>query len=249
MVTGAYSGVAKNAHLISIKVCRKRDNCDRVNVIRGLLWAQWNEKNRRDKAAPHSRGGAVVNMSLQVGATKTMSDLIDKLFTQNIPVFAAAGNSGGLGEDNYPCKHPLVNCVGATTEDYNRWKGIKRPGGSASGGKVMFVAPGGGIIATWPKELKDANHEGFCKDKPCMEASGTSFASPVAAGVAAMILSYEGRLNHLSSFTPASVFGRLKENARTGITEGWRGGGEKYFINNGFHKGHNGEPYYMPPQP
>lgn len=87
-------------------------------------------------------------------------------------VVVAAGNENSNSDvfPNYPTNHPRVLSVGATARDSRR-----RTGSSNYGLRVSVFAPGAGIITTAP-------------DGAYNPASGTSFASPLVSGIAALVL-------------------------------------------------------------
>ena len=88
-------------------------------------------------------------------------------FNKNSLVVAAAGNNGML-EDFYPASYDYVISVAGTNNNDQKWSG------SNYGYNVDVCAPGDGIYSTWPTNTYTIS-------------SGTSMASPIAAGAAAMI--------------------------------------------------------------
>lgn len=113
-------------------------------------------------------GADIINMSLGSGfATHTVSDAVDYAQTNGVLVIAAAGNSGTFTGGSYPAQYSNVVSVGASNEDgyktyWSNW------------GKVDVMAPGDDILSTYP-------------GNKYVRLSGTSMASPHAAGVAALI--------------------------------------------------------------
>ena len=128
LAAGSTAGVAKEAALISAKVCHTFDGCSAFNTVKALSWIM----EREEKKPKEKRGKAVVKLSIQNKVQRhDLSDMINKAFADlNIIFFAAAGNipSGSKpnAEDNFPCGYTLVNCVGATKKDYNKWEGSSR---------------------------------------------------------------------------------------------------------------------------
>jgi len=191
---------------------------------------------REENKSKEKRGKAVVNLSIQNKVQRhDLSDMINKAFAElNIIFFAAAGNipSGSKpnAEDSFPCGYTLVNCVGAT-KDYDKWEG------SSHGHKVLFVAPGEWVKTAWPVDEHDPK-----KGQTYEIRRGTSFSSPLAAGVAAMFIGHE------CFITPAQPYARLEQNGVRGISHGWskKQDPKKVFVNTGYWKGGEGDPYYMP---
>ncbi len=119
------------------------------------------------------RGAEVVSMSFQIGGATTGEDLfmdqaIEYAYNRGVTMVAAAGNDGEPWVA-YPARHPKVIAVGAVGAD------LVRTGWSNYGSAVDVVAPGAGILSTWPGSTY-AN------------ASGTSMATPHVSGLVALII-------------------------------------------------------------
>lgn len=114
-------------------------------------------------------GADIINLSLGSSmASNTLKAAVDYAATNNVLVVAASGNESTFSAPSYPAVYSSVVSVGATNEDgfktyWSNW------------GKVDVMAPGNDIVSTIPGDLYDA-------------MSGTSMASPHAAGVAALIM-------------------------------------------------------------
>lgn len=154
-------GVAPQAHLYAVKVLNNRGSGYTSDVIAGINWAINN-------------GMQVVNMSLgssaDVGALRTA---VDAAYQAGLVLVAAAGNSGdGDGSTNevaYPAKYSSVIAVAATASDDST------PVWSSEGAEVELAAPGVSIRSTWNDGLYNT-------------ISGTSMATPHAAGTVALVL-------------------------------------------------------------
>ena len=146
--------------------------------------------------------------------------------------FAATGNDSQAAID-YPAAIPAVNAVGAVHINAGRWVAPPDPSdptapavGSNYGSGIDFVAPGHQILTAQPTWITrypwDATvDDGFTsywtirgwytgggEPNERFANSGTSFASPHAAGVAALILSQN------PSWTAAAVEARMQATAR-----------------------------------
>jgi hypothetical protein len=120
-------------------------------------------------------GASVINMSL--GGSSGSSAVVDAVahaIEQNVVVVAAAGNSGTSTPVNFPASISKVIAVGATDSSNNIAYF------SATGRALDLVAPGVGILSAIPTD----NYSSAGGD-------GTSFSSPMVAGVAAMLRSYD----------------------------------------------------------
>ncbi len=118
-------------------------------------------------AADH--GARVISMSLGgVGRTQTLADAIDYAQRRGIVMVAAAGNSGS-STPNYPAAYPGVLGVAGTTESGPLYSW------SNYGDWVQVAAPGCNT-APW----LHGEYVEFC---------GTSSATPLVAGIAALALS------------------------------------------------------------
>lgn len=153
------------------------------NVVNALDWGR-------------SVGARVSNSSWGGGSA---SSAVEEAFrvTRNAGMvhFAAAGN-GGSAPVNWPATSPHVYAVGATANNGTR------ASFSSYGTGLDFMAPGDDIITT-----DRTGSAGYSSGDTAM-VDGTSFASPYAAGVAALLLSRE------PSLTPSQVFDRMKNSCR-----------------------------------
>ncbi len=145
-------------------------------------------------------GADVINISMgkheDVGI---IHDAVDYAVDNGVTVVASAGNEGdGVGV-TYPAAYPEVIAVGATNVS-NR-----RASFSCTGQELDLVGPGTNILTWW------TDNTSYWLES----VDGTSFSSPVVAGVAALMLSENPRL------TPAQVQEVLRTTARDLGTTGW----------------------------
>ncbi|MFI7522808.1 S8 family serine peptidase [Micromonospora globbae] len=138
-------------------------------------------------AADH--GATIVNLSLGGPAdSPLLHDAIRYATDKGALVVVAAGNEGS-DRPEYPAAYPEVLAVGATDRagnltDFSSW-----------GDHVDVAAPGFDIVSTGPEQ-------------DYRVGDGTSFAAPIASGVAALVRAAN------PSWTPAQVSDRLRATAR-----------------------------------
>lgn len=128
-------------------------------------------------------GATVINLSLgwpKLIHTRKVRFAIDKAIANNIPIIVASGNNNKK-VPVYPCSYNEVICVGAMDNKGNI------PEFSNFGGKVDIVAPGEGIISTYPRNL-----ESRLLRIPGYEfKKGSSQAAPFVSGVIALVKSLD----------------------------------------------------------
>ncbi len=139
-------------------------------TVDALFWAE-------------TSGARVTNNSNAYNITSgAIREKYDDLRDQGVVHFASAGNNGD-SSTTYPASLPAIRAVAA----------IDRTGQRAAfsnyGGGLAFSAPGVEILTT--------DRTGADGDDPgdYHTVQGTSFASPYAAGVAALVLSYDPALS------------------------------------------------------
>lgn len=149
-------GVAPKAKTIAVKALDDNGSGSFTSIVKALEYAA--------KIKP-----SVVSMSLgSPSGTEKFRAAIKKLYDMNIPVIAAAGNSG-KGGVNYPGMYPETITIAA----YN--KNGKIAGFSSVGETVDFAAPGVDIYSTY-------------LNNKYATLNGTSMACPFIAGVVALLL-------------------------------------------------------------
>ncbi|MFP4555046.1 MAG: S8 family serine peptidase, partial [Actinomycetota bacterium] len=182
------AGVSFDAALMPVKVLDGAGSGSTSSIARGIDWA-------------HSHGADVINLSL--GCTDAecppeertiVDEAIEASVKDGIVVVAASGNDSA-DTVFYPASHPDVVAVGAT--DYNNERAWYSNGGT----ELDLMAPGGDT-RDGVDENGDGQPDGVLQETFTSQSgwnyywsSGTSMASPHAAGAAALLLSAEPTLN------------------------------------------------------
>lgn len=168
-------GVATNVKIMAVRVVPNGDERDK-DVANGIRYAVDN-------------GAKIINMSFGKAFSpykRVVDEAVRYAESKGVLLVHAAGNSNQNNdtEPNFPNRHDK-----AQAREFSNWleigassfkKGLTLPADFSNFGKksVDFFAPGVDILSTIPDNKYDTY-------------SGTSMASPTAAGVAALLLSYD----------------------------------------------------------
>ena len=180
---GKYRGVAPQADLYIAKVLDDQGSGRMSNVMAGLDWAV-------------SQKAQVVNLSLgsdrSCDGTDALSEACDAAVGKGLVVVVAAGNSGpGARTVGSPgCAREVIT-IGASNDDDDVTNFSSR--GPTSDGRVKpdVVLPGMNIISV---RAADTSLGSGQVDAFYASLSGTSMATPHAAGVAALLLAADPAL-------------------------------------------------------
>ncbi|KND90479.1 Major intracellular serine protease [Tolypocladium ophioglossoides CBS 100239] len=106
---------------------------------------------------------------------------IDRAYGKKVLMFAAAANSGGRLGRAYPASSSHVICVHST----NTYGSASDFSPTAEPNTINIATVGESIESAWPLLLCDKSNQ------KCVEVrSGTSYATPIVAGIAAFLLQY-----------------------------------------------------------
>ncbi len=195
---GKTYGVAKNVKLVAVRVFGCNGESSNSAVVGGISWVNFNHT-----------GPAVANLSLESsGSTgsRAIDEAVEALVADNVTVVVAAGNEGSDACNVSPARVPEVLTVGASTRQDKLWSNSNR------GRCVDVFAPG--------ENITSAGLRGT------LTMSGTSMASPHAAGVAALILEKN------RGASPASVIRRLESQTTGGKLSNTAGAPNRLLHNN-----------------
>jgi len=191
-------------------------------------------------AADH--GANVINMSFgSPVASKTINSAIQYAAIRGVIMIAAAGN-GNTKSRSYPASYPYVVSVGGTGS------GSVLSGGSVTNMRarasfsqygpkaVDVVAPAVDIVSTAVLSVTDQNNGwGTNGTFTYFYGNGTSFASPMVAGEAALLLARAEQLG-LSGSISANAFDNVITTATTSVDPdpvggaNWAGHGRVNFL-------------------
>ncbi|MDQ0339321.1 serine protease AprX [Caldalkalibacillus uzonensis] len=210
---GTYTGPAPEAQVVGVKVLNGMGSGNLSTVMAGVQWCIDHKEQY---------GIDIISMSLGSTATQPAKDdplvqIVEKAWRAGIVVCAAAGNEGPEeGTIASPGISPLIITVGAmddkgtvTREDDEVAPFSSRGPTVDQKGKPDLLAPGVNIIS-WraPGSFLDKASKSGWVGEYYMTMSGTSMATPICAGVAALILEQHPGLS------PDEVKRRMLETAQ-----------------------------------
>src|SRR5690606_10300477 len=185
--------------IIPVKVLENGKGSD-VDIAEGIVWAV-------------DHGADVINLSVGVYThSSAMEKAVRYALRKGVVVVSSAGNSSKNAKVHYPSMIKGVIEVSATTNK------DKFSDFSNFGQQIAVSAPGDSIMSTMPTYKVSLTSEA---GKNYGVLSGTSMASPMVAGFAALLKSYDKKL------TPAQIKSIIEENASDLGSKGY----DKYFGN------------------
>lgn len=168
-IGGLTYGVAKSVHLYGVKVLDCNGDGDLFTIQAGVMQVIETSKTNT------SRRG-VVNLSLGGSKSTLLDNAILTLVSNNLVVAVSAGNSGADACNYSPADlggSSSANVITVSASDIND----DRPSWANTGACVSISAPGSNVAGAW-----------YTSDSATNVLSGTSMASPLVAGVAALLL-------------------------------------------------------------
>jgi len=158
-IEAGFCSIAPKAKLLAGKVMDKYGRGASVDIARGIDWAV-------------KKGAHIITLSVNgPECDPALFKAIYNALAKGIMVFCGAGNLGAYKRDNlgYPGNFPPVCTVGSC----DRYGNVSAY--SSRGGEIDITAPGEKIFSTF-------------LNGSYAQMSGTSMATPVAAGTAALML-------------------------------------------------------------
>ncbi|MHA1399585.1 MAG: S8 family serine peptidase [Candidatus Heimdallarchaeaceae archaeon] len=189
-------GVAPKASIYSGKVLDAQGSGSISTIVAGIDWAIDNNMD-------------IISMSLGASSGDTsLEAAIDRAYNAGIVVVAASGNDGQRAI-SYPAKYANAITVGAIDSNNNL------ASFSNYGPEQEVVAPGVNIYSTMPTYSVTLTSWWYGYSQNYDQMSGTSTATPMVAGVCALILEADPTL------TPAQVRDILHNTATDLGSVGW----------------------------
>ncbi|WP_406374560.1 S8 family peptidase [Streptomyces sp. NBC_00647] len=185
-VAGTAYGVAKKARVVAVRVLDDQGAGSTAQVIAGIDWV-----------TRHARKPAVANLSLGGYANTQLDAAVRNSIASGVTYTVAAGNEGLPASFYSPARVAQAVTVGASDRT------DARASFSNTGSALDLFAPGVAITST-----------SYTGDTAKATYSGTSMASPHAAGAAALYLAGHPRA------TPAQVAKALVKQASSGKLSG-----------------------------
>lgn len=182
------AGVNWYAKIIPVKVLDSAGEGSMANILQGIEWAR-------------ATGANVINMSFgQYLADSSLQQHCQNAYNDGIVLVAAAGN-GAVNWPTYPAYYSTVLAVAAvdSTDKRSVWSGIDpvtlQIQASNYGDWVDVAAPGTAVVSTYQGTNSYSSN------------NGTSFSSPLVAGLAALIKSA------YPTFTNRQIMDRITSEA------------------------------------
>lgn len=184
------TGLAPQVRILAVRVLDEQGSGSLFNIAKGIAYAA-------------NQGAKVINLSLGSppgGAVmRTLANFIASYAERKgALIVAAAGNDGGAV--GYPAAASKFLCVGAV----NQQKALASF--SNRGPELDVVAPGVGILSTFPTYEVTANRLGLPRYYASL--NGTSMATPMVSALAALIWSQQ------PSLSPAEVRSRIEKSTQ-----------------------------------
>ena len=203
---GTTFGVAKKATIIAVRVLNCDGDGDVEGVVAGIDWV-----------LHHHRSGvlAVANLSLGVNADENslpMDDAVRDLYDDGIVPVVAAGNDGKDACDTSPGHLPEALNVGAVNSQDDRFNNGSI--GSNYGQCLDLFAPGVRVLSAGSDSDTETHYE-----------TGTSMASPLVAGYAALLA------QQFPNACPVSIEDAIKARATANVVKNAGTGSPNLLLN------------------
>ncbi|WP_400162445.1 S8 family serine peptidase [Brevibacillus sp. TJ4] len=210
---GKYKGPAYEASVVGVKVLDASGQGSVSDIIDGVQWCLQSRDTFGIRILSLSLGGP----AYESYRNDPLCQALEKAWKAGLAVFVAAGNEGpSAGTIGTPAIHPLLITVGATDDrnsisDKDDSIATFSSRGPTIDGLVKpdIVAPGVNIISLRsPGSTIDRAYPSRRVDQQYVSLSGTSMATPICSGAAALLLQAK------PSLTPDELKAALLDGAR-----------------------------------
>ncbi|MED2970768.1 S8 family peptidase [Fictibacillus sp. B-59209] len=209
---GKYKGPAPEANIVGVKVLNKTGSGSLSTVIAGVQWCMDNKEKYGIKIISMSLG----SQATQPAAEDPVVKIVEEAWKQGIVVCIAAGNEGPDEKTiSSPGISPKVITVGAMDDQNTIERTDDIPADFSSRGPTIdgitkpdLLTPGVNIVSLRsPGSYLDKVSKSSRVAENYFSLSGTSMATPICAGVAALVLQQNPEL------TPDEVKEKLLNSA------------------------------------
>ena len=192
-VAGLVHATAPGAKIVSVKLSGANGAVDVTQVLAALRWVVRHKDTYSIDVVNLSFG----TDSQQSPATSPLNYAVQQAWDAGIVVVASAGNLGDQpGTVTKPADDPLIISVGASNENGTSQRtddtitSFDSRGPTRDGlAKPDLVAPGSRVVSLRaPGSTIDVEHPEARVGDTGFRGSGTSFAAPIVAGIAAQML-------------------------------------------------------------
>lgn len=189
MSNGKFSGIAPKSNIISIKALNENGEANAINILEAMQWIYDNQKKYNIKVVCMSFG------SEPLGTGDPIMKGAEVLWKSGITVVAAAGNSGPEFETiKSPGVSPRIITVGGFNDNRDENGNLEIDKFSIA----PFSSRGPAFRRFKPDVVAPSVNITSCSNLPSgayTKMSGTSVATPMIAGLAALIAEKEPRFS------------------------------------------------------
>ncbi|NLJ41127.1 MAG: S8 family peptidase [Clostridiales bacterium] len=207
---GKYQGIAPEADIIALKALNKEGNGNTSDILAAIQWVADHQEEYKIRVLSLSLGTAVKKL---IGNDALVKG-VEALWDRGITVVVAAGNAGPKSSTiTTPGISPKVITVGAVDDKRTPDISDDTIAEFSSRGPVGWrikpdvVAPGVKVVSVKTNKEYQSGHRDTFSAIPYTTMSGTSVATPIVSGSAALLL------EKYPSWTPNQVKEALMDNA------------------------------------
>ncbi|HZJ58000.1 MAG TPA: S8 family peptidase [Clostridia bacterium] len=207
---GKYQGIAPEADIIALKALNKDGSGNTSDILAAIQWVADHQKENNIKVLSMSLGTDANRLS----GNDSMVRAVEALWDRDITVVVAAGNSGPKPSTiTSPGISPKVITVGAVDDKRTPNISDDTIAEFSSRGPVGIrikpdvTAPGVKVVSVNSNKDYKSGQRNITSTVPYTTMSGTSVATPMVSGSAAVLL------QKYPSWTPRQVKGALMDNA------------------------------------